>query len=110
MDGPILAECMEVVWITSVEHRHYTFLLELSFTATAKSTEVVWKIQKIKIQNSKFKFQIPKFKIQTSNFKNSKLKIQNPKSQIQNLKSKIQNSKFIVPQNGYAIRGSYLVS
>ena len=41
---------------------HYTFLLELSFTATAKSTEVVWKIQNSKY--SKFKFQ----NIQNSKF------------------------------------------
>ena len=86
----ILAECTEVVWITSVAHRHYTFLLELSFTATAMSTEVVWKVQKI--QNSKFEtqnsnFKFSKFKVRIFKIQNWKLKIQNPEFKIKNPKS-----------------------
>ena len=71
---------------------HYTFLLELSFTATAKSTEVVWKIP-----NSKFEIQNLKFK---SKFQNSKFKFQNiqySKFKFQNSKFKIQSSKFKMP-------------
>ena len=97
----ILDERTEVVWTTSVKHRRYTFLLELSFIAVAKSTKVVWQIQnsKFKIQNSKFKFQDLKFRIQNLYFQNSKFKLQNSKSKIQNSNSrfkiaKIQNSKY----------------